>query len=397
MGNRVARWSITLLLLFIRYTAFPQSPEPGNSYFGRNNYIEYVVGNLPLIISVPHGGDITPAEIPDRSCGDETVTDLYTIELAEDIKDEINKLTGCYPHIIICHLKRTKLDANRDLTEAACGNEYAETAWHEFHDFIDNAKTTVVSESGKGLYIDLHGHGHQIQRLELGYLLTSAQLGGSDADLNSSAYEDCSSMRSLIFSNVSNLTHAELLRGIYSLGSMFAAFQYPAVPSIDDPFPLPGQPYFSGGYNIGEHGSVTEGTIDGIQIECNQDVRFTDLERSNFAAAAAMVFLDYLIKHYFPDLPDSYCNLADVYQAYPSDFVVFPNPFENILSAHSPIPADLNIYNIQGSPVYSKKIAIEERIDLSHLQNGVYLLTLSNRGIILYKGKIIKKGRSRTP
>ena len=53
----------------------------GNTYFGRNNYITYYPGNLPLIISVSHGGDLTPQEIPDRSYG-VLVTDLNTIELA---------------------------------------------------------------------------------------------------------------------------------------------------------------------------------------------------------------------------------------------------------------------------------------------------------------------------
>jgi hypothetical protein len=397
MGNKVLKGSIILLLFSFRHGAFSQSPEPGNSYFGRNNYIEYIAGNLPLVISVPHGGDVAPYEIPDRTCGDETVTDLYTIQLAEDIKDEINRLTGCYPHIIICHLERTKLDANRDLAEAACGNEYAETAWHEFHDFIDKAKTTVVNMTGKGLYIDLHGHGHQIQRLELGYLLTSSQLAGSDADLNSTAYTDCSSIRSLIYSNVSNLTHSELVRGNSSLGSMFEALQYPAVPSADDPFPLTGQPYFSGGYNIGKHGSVTGGTVDGIQIECNQDVRFTDSERSNFADKAAVVFLDYLIKHYFPDLPDSYCNITDIDKPHLSDILFFPNPFDSKLSSHSPVPAELNIYNIMGVLVYSGRIGIEEETDLSQLKNGLYVVTLSNCGVIFFKGKIIKKGCLRTP
>ena len=37
---------------------------PGQSYFGQNNYVEYIAGNLPIIIGVPHGGTLTPANLP---------------------------------------------------------------------------------------------------------------------------------------------------------------------------------------------------------------------------------------------------------------------------------------------------------------------------------------------
>jgi hypothetical protein len=98
---------IGVVLLFVSWNSFSQTYVPGNSYFGRANYIEYIAGNLPVIISVPHGGNLTPSEIPDRTCGDETVTDSYTRELAESVRQEIHNITGCTPHVIICHLKRT--------------------------------------------------------------------------------------------------------------------------------------------------------------------------------------------------------------------------------------------------------------------------------------------------
>src|SRR5262249_16761368 len=37
----------------------PPGPyTPGQSYFGRNNYIEYIAGNSPLILSAAHGGNV---------------------------------------------------------------------------------------------------------------------------------------------------------------------------------------------------------------------------------------------------------------------------------------------------------------------------------------------------
>ena len=111
--------------------AIPPGPyTPGQSYFGRNNYIEYVAGNAPVIYSAPHGGALTPSEIPDRTasnCGGSatTTTDLNTAELVRAMQARHFARFGTWPHIIINHLARRKLDANRTAEEAACGDAEA--------------------------------------------------------------------------------------------------------------------------------------------------------------------------------------------------------------------------------------------------------------------------------
>ena len=52
---------------------------PGQTYFGRNQYIEYIAGDLPVIVSAPHGGGEEPDEIPLRTYGT-LVRDLGTQE-----------------------------------------------------------------------------------------------------------------------------------------------------------------------------------------------------------------------------------------------------------------------------------------------------------------------------
>jgi hypothetical protein len=104
--------------------AIPPGPyTPGQSYFGRNNYIEYVAGNAPVIYSAPHGGALTPSEIPDRTAGNcggsaTTTTDLNTIELVRAMGARHFARFGTRPHLIISHLARRKLDANRTAEEA---------------------------------------------------------------------------------------------------------------------------------------------------------------------------------------------------------------------------------------------------------------------------------------
>lgn len=46
--------------------------------------------------------------------------------------------------------------------------------------------------------MDMHGHGHSIQRLELGYLLSGDQVNLSDASLDANvAFQDTLSARAL--------------------------------------------------------------------------------------------------------------------------------------------------------------------------------------------------------
>src|SRR5947209_6304170 len=75
--------------------------QPGKSYFGRNRYIEYLAGDLPFILSAPHGGRERPDELPDREKGT-FAFDTNTQELARAIAEELHARTNHWPHIIIC-------------------------------------------------------------------------------------------------------------------------------------------------------------------------------------------------------------------------------------------------------------------------------------------------------
>ena len=289
----------------------PTSYSPGVSYFGRNNYIEYIAGNTPIILSAPHGGALTPSSIPDRvqsSCGvtPTTVTDANTAELVRAMQQRFFAKFGTYPHVIISNLSRRKLDPNRVQPEAACGNPDATTALNEWHGFIDIAKRAVLATSGKGWYMDMHGHGHTIPRLELGYLLADADLNLSDAALDAAlSYENTASIRTL--SQFSPLSFAALLRGPNSLGTLYATNGFPSIPSATDPRPN-GTDYFNGGDNTVRHscgagatslGGATGGNICGVQIEANfTGVRDNAASRNRFADATAVVLEEYLRTHW---------------------------------------------------------------------------------------------------
>lgn len=278
----------------VEFSATATRPQPGITYMGRNQYIEYQPGTLPIILSAPHGGSLKPSEIPDRTYG--TVgTDSNTDDLTRRVADALEDITGRRPHLAIVRLHRSKLDANREIVEAAQGSPHAERAWNEYHLWIETSKEMVAEEFGRGFYIDMHGHGHPIQRLELGYLLNATELAQDDFFLNQPAYIEKSSIHTL--AKESDLTLSELLRGPKSLGQMLVRRGYPAVPSADDPHPGD-NPFFNGGYSTVRHGSRHGGPIDGVQIEHNsQGVRNSVANRTAFARALAEALVEFMEVH----------------------------------------------------------------------------------------------------
>ncbi len=290
-----------LLLAFALHTGVAQTIyEPGKSYFGRSNYIEYIAGDMPLIVSAPHGGGLRPAELPDRKDGEFT-SDAYTEELARGLQKAFHDTFGHYPHIIICRLDRRKVDCNRDLPEGAGANTNACRAWNEFQEFIAVARSNVLASTGLGFYVDLHGQSHAIKRVELGYCLTGRQLTNANRVLNKPRYAERSTIRTL--ARRTTMPFSELLRGTNSFGALLAARGYPAVPSPSMPSPGPGASYVDGGYNVRRHGSVNGGPIDGLQMEVNYTgVRDTGNNRTNFCCALAQVCDAFFTTYYGLDL-----------------------------------------------------------------------------------------------
>lgn len=276
----------------------PSTWVPGRSYQGRRGYVEYVPGELPVVLSVPHGGTLEPSEIPDRTTGT-LVTDRDTRETAQAVRQAFLERTGQAPHVVVSHLRRTKLDPNREIVEAAQGDPFAEEAWREFQGFIDVAEELVETRYGAGLYLDLHGHGHDIARVELGYLLTSDELALPDSVLEEGGYAMGSSIRALAMA--SPHPFGEVLRGATSLGGYLQARGVAAVPGPADPAPG-SAPYFTGGYNTARHGSLApDQVVSGVQLELPYPgMRDTDANRRAFASALAAAVAAYVNAHLGP-------------------------------------------------------------------------------------------------
>ncbi len=270
-------------------------PGRGQVSYGTDAYIKYVQGDLPIIMGAPHGGALRPDGLTDRTegvLGGDTNSRHVTYEVAQHIM----RLTGHYPFLVINRLHRRKLDANREIVEAAQGDRAAEQAWAEFHEFIDGAKSDVTEACGRGLYLDMHTNNHAGQWTEIGALVRGSELESSDEDLQS--YAETSSVRNLS----QTYTLAEILRGRNAIGSRLQALGYSAVPSEAIPHPM-GQDFFRGGYNTGRHGSIRQGSVDALQIENFLDFLEPGV-RNGYAEALARAIVDFYEAHYDLQLID---------------------------------------------------------------------------------------------
>ncbi len=295
--------AILLPLWACLFTSMPLHAEEkksaSGSQKGETGFIEYWPGELPIVLSAPHGGRLVPKELPNRTTG-RIMRDAYTVELALEMREALKARLGKYPHLVVCHLARVKLDANREIKEAAQGSPVAEQAWREYHGYLQTAEQAVLATQPHGLYLDIHGHSHEKQRLELGYLLGKDELQWPAQKLNLPEVAARSSIR--VVDAVSPDDFATLLRGTTSLGGLLEQRGVPCVPSPTAVIAREDL-YFNGGYNTETHGSKDGKGLDAIQIEVPRAFREGKAERAQLARALADALVAYFARHYGMTLP----------------------------------------------------------------------------------------------
>jgi len=133
------------------------------------NYTSYQSGDVPILISVPHGGSDEPASLTERTTsysGLVTNRELYLQDIAIGVADRLENTHGITPYLVLGDVHRKYIDYNRDETAAIGGsaNEAYETSaantyYDEYHSRLDSYISTIQSSYTNGLLIDMHGTG----------------------------------------------------------------------------------------------------------------------------------------------------------------------------------------------------------------------------------------------
>ena len=226
------------------------------------------------------------------------------MDIAFQIENELNKM-GYQPFIVYAKIHRIKLDLNRSLRTSHCEDDTSNELWQLFHDQIITFRQEIINEYNRGLLIDIHGHGHPIQRIELGYLLTSQKLRELSSDETGIQHNE-TSINSLIENHPENKKLGDLLFGDDALGSLLSKNGFPSVPSSTEHAPQSGEPFFSGGTNTKNYGSKYQNGVDAIQLELNRNgVRQNSEDRERFSKVFAKILIDYMKFHYSDIFPSN--------------------------------------------------------------------------------------------
>lgn len=205
-------------------------------------------GNLPIILSSPHGGrtEIPNAKPREASATAVIVRDDNTAELTLALADAIERELGARPYVVIARFQRKYADANRAPAEAYT-DPAAAPHYDAFHAALKAACDDVRAKYGRGALFDVHGQAKAAKTI-----IRGTADGQTVSDL------------------VKRDGLAALLGPTSVLGVMKRA-GYALEP--DDTTTLTKEERFNGGFIVRNYGSHQGTKIDALQLELGSDLR----------------------------------------------------------------------------------------------------------------------------
>ncbi|HPA17868.1 MAG TPA: hypothetical protein PLU30_08970 [Verrucomicrobiae bacterium] len=206
-------------------------------------------GDLPIILSAPHGGKQSIPGVPERTVGGAgkfvKLRDDNTDTLAFRLADAIGRRMAARPYLVVASFHRKFIDANRP-PAGAYESEAAQPHYDAYHGALRDACRAVRERWGFGVLIDIHGQG-----IDNGAIFRGT-INGKTA-------------RGLLkrFGRAAISGPDSILGQLESRG-------YRILPPCTDPDARETQ--LIGGYTISTHAAEGSG-IDGIQLEFGRDFR----------------------------------------------------------------------------------------------------------------------------
>ena len=236
------------------------------------------VGQLPIILSAPHGGRLAISGVPERTgvgaSKFRTVQDVNTDRLVQRLADALEAKLGKRPWTVVAQFHRRYVDANRP-SHDACESEAARLYYDTYHQALHEARATVIQHWGRGLLLDMHGQAAQPRAIFRGT------------------------------QNGSTVTHLvkrfgrDALTGKTSLSGVLASQGFPVIPAVGTDAREDSR--YGGGFIVRTYGSSAGSTLDAIQLELGRELRTADVisrTADRLAEAIAQFAGEYL-----PDTP----------------------------------------------------------------------------------------------
>ena len=241
------------------------------------NFTYFQRGDLPILISAPHGGTKRTG-VPTRQGGINpltgqpinlfvTVWDDGTLELAQQVSDEIYRILGKRPYFVGADFTRKEIDANRPPNDAY-ENAAAAAIYNQYHNTLQQYVNEIRNRFGAdAILVDIHGQG---------------------VDANT-VYRGTSNR-----SNVKRLlgrAGEAGLTGPHSMLGNLAHKGYTIFPPNSESQTRENS-YFVGGYIVRNYGSNNANGIDAIQLENGWKLR-RDEGLPRFAHDLAEAIVDF--------------------------------------------------------------------------------------------------------
>lgn len=198
-------------------------------------------GDLPLVISAPHGGRARVAGGAGRRQG-VLVRDEDTAELALLVAQRVIDKLGAKPYVVVAQFSRRDADANRPADEAF-EDEVSGAHWRAYHQALRTAVDECRARFGEALLVDLHGQARQPEVVARGTRdgRTMARLGARLGDA--------------------------WLLGEKALDRRLAARGHKVVPEPREDGARAKETLFEGGHIVATYGATSHDGIDAMQFE----------------------------------------------------------------------------------------------------------------------------------
>lgn len=227
-------------------------------------------GNLPILLTAPHGGLDGVPGVAMRSHGT-TTTDAHTIEVTESLATQLQMALGAQPYVVAARFSRKYIDANRAQAEAFDSPD-AKPLYDMYHDRIRLFIREIRQRFPQGaLLLDIHGQSDDPSVVHRG-----TRNGTTAAALNRTH-----GPAALIGTN-------SVLGALQSKGYKV----FPPNTPIGNP---PEDRRFNGGYTVHAYGSSNADGIDAIQIEIGRNLRMDSSFIAALGEAIVVFYRSYLV------------------------------------------------------------------------------------------------------